>query len=152
MLLAFGIPTLVAALSMQPPVDVETLSIAAPMQALHLGRDIGPTVTGDDELHVRFTNDGDQPIKRIVFVLKNGRRVADAGTFAPGVTIDQTLDIGRDTAESDSDDSVTLADGDTAESGSVNSVTFADGTQWRAPMDVPSGTFETPGPSAEGGG
>jgi hypothetical protein len=28
-------------------------------------------------------------------------------------------------------------------------VTFADGTQWSA---IPSGTFETSGPSAEGGG
>jgi hypothetical protein len=98
-----------------------------------MGRDIGPTVTGGAELHVRFTNDGDQSIKRIVFALNDGRTVADTGTFAPGATIEQTLDL----ASSD------------AQSGRVDSVTFADGTQWSA---IPSGTFETSGPSAEGGG
>jgi hypothetical protein len=113
-LLAFGIPTLVAVLAVQPPVHLETCKIEAPVQQLHMGRDIGPTVTGGHELHVRFTNDGNQPITRIVFALNDGRTVADAGTFAPGVTIDQTLDLGP------SDD---------ADSGRVESVTFADGTQ-----------------------
>lgn len=132
MFLAFGIPTLVAALAMQPPVHVETCQVAAPIQQLNMGTDIGPTVTGGYELHVRFTNDRDQTITRIVFALNDGRTVADAGRFAPGATIDQTFDL----APTDAD------------SGSVNSVTFADGTQWRA---IPSGTFETSGPTAEGG-
>jgi hypothetical protein len=132
--LAFGIPTLVAALAMQPPVQVETFKVAAPIQQLHPGRDIGPTVTGDgDQLHVRFKNDGDEPIKRIVFELNDGTMVADVGTFAPGVTIDHTFDLGATDADM----------------GSVESVTFADGTHWSS---MPSGTFGTSGPSAEGGG
>jgi hypothetical protein len=119
---------------MQPPVHVETFKVAAPIQQLHTGRDIGPTVTaGEDQLHVRFTNDGDQPIKRVVFVLNDGTTVADVGTFAPGATIDHTFDLGPTDADM----------------GSVESVTFADGTQW---MSMPSGKFETSGPSAEGGG
>jgi hypothetical protein len=85
-----------------------------------MGRDIGPTVTGGYELHVRFTNDSNQPITRIVFALNDGSRVTDAGTFAPGVMIDHTFDL----VPSDAD------------SCSVDSVTFADGAQWRGVRSV----------------
>jgi hypothetical protein len=145
-LLAFGIPTLVAALAMQSaPLHVSTEKVTAPVQELNMGSEIGTTVTGRYQLHVRFTNDGNQPIKRIVFAFDDGSRVVDAGTFAPGVTIDHTLDR-------------TPSDADSC---NVESATFADGTQWRAgrpqaqavdSADVPSGTFQTSGPSAEGGG
>jgi hypothetical protein len=127
-----------------PPVHVATSTITAPVQQSNIGSEIGPTVTGRYRLHVRFTNDGNQPIKRIVFVLNDGTRTVDAGTFAPGVTIDHTF------ARIPSD----------ADSCTLESATFADGTQWRAgspsdadvPASVPWGTFQTYGPTADGGG
>jgi hypothetical protein len=70
-------------------------------------------------LHVRFTNGGNQPIRRVVFGLSDGSTVVDAGTFAPGVTIDHTFYL-----------SPTHAD-----SCSVASASFADGTQWN-PMGL----------------
>jgi hypothetical protein len=108
---AFGIPTLVAALAVQSPVHVATCEISAPIQELNMGTDIGPTVAGRYELHVRFTNDGNQPITRVVFALNDGRTVVDAGTFAPGVTIDHKLDLMPNDADSCRADSATLADG-----------------------------------------
>jgi hypothetical protein len=116
---AFGIPTLVAALAVQSPVHVATCEISAPTQELNLG-DVGPAVfTGGYELHVRFTNGGNQPITRIVFALNDGSTVVDAGTFTPGVTIKHTFDL-------------TPTDADSC---SVASATFADGTRWSAPLE-----------------
>src|SRR5713226_5036195 len=101
---------------MQAPVHIASSEIVTPIQTLHMGKEIGPTVAGGYELHVRFTNDGNQPITRIVFALNDGSTVVDAGTFAPGVTIDQTLDLARSDADSCT----------------IESATFADGTQWKA--------------------
>jgi len=123
----------------QAPVHIASSEIVTPIQTLHMGKEIGPTVAGGYELHVRFTNDGNQPIKRIVFALNDGRTVVDAGNFAPGVTIDHTFDLPP-------------CDADSCR---VDSATFADGTQWKANGHapyIPSGTFQTAGPSAEGGG
>jgi hypothetical protein len=114
--MAFGIPILVAALAAQSPVHVATCAISAPPQGL--GREyVGTAVfTGDDELHVRFTNRGNQPVTRVVFALSDGSTVVDAGTFAPGVTIDHTFYL-------------TPTDADSC---SVASATFSDGTEWNA--------------------
>jgi hypothetical protein len=113
---AFGIPTLVAALAVQSPVHVETCDIFAPIIDLHMGTDIGTTETGAYNLRVRFANDGNQPITRVVFALNDGRTIVDAGTFAPGVMINHWFDLAPTNADSCH----------------VESVTFADGTRWNA--------------------
>ena len=117
MFLAVGIPALVAALALEaPPIHVATTTITAPVQQLNVGSEIGLTVTGRYQLHVRFTNESNQPIKRVVFALNDGTRIVDVGTFSQGVMVDHTFDRVPDDA-----DSCTLV-----------SATFADGTQWRA--------------------
>jgi hypothetical protein len=110
-----AIPVLVAALAM-PPVHVATCDISTPTPALNIGTDGVPMAGGGNELHVRFSNDGNQPITRIVFALNGGGTVVDAGTFAPGVTIDHRFDVIPSEADSCS----------------VESATFADGTEWNA--------------------
>jgi hypothetical protein len=89
-----------------------------------LGTDIGTTVTGGYDLHVRFTDGGNQPIKRIVFALSDGTAVVDAGTFSPRVMIDHTFDLMLNNADACS----------------VGSATFADGTQWSARATDPVAT------------
>jgi hypothetical protein len=91
-----------------------------------LGTDIGTTVTGGYNLHVRFADSGNQPIERVVFALNDGSTVVDAGTFSPRVTIDQTFELMPNNADGCS----------------VGSATFADGTQWsaRATDPVASGS------------
>ncbi len=113
---AFGIPVLVAALAVQSPVHIATCEISAPSPGLNMGTEIGTMETGGYLLHVRFTNGGNQPITRVVFALNDGSTVVDAGTFAPGMTIDHTFALMPSNADSCS----------------VDSATFADGTQWSA--------------------
>jgi hypothetical protein len=111
-----GVPVLVAALAMRPPIHIATCDISAPSPALNIGTDGVPTPSGGNELHVRFSNDGNQPITRIVFALNGGSTVVDAGTFAPGATIDHRFDVVPSEADSCS----------------VESATYADGTEWNA--------------------
>jgi len=113
---AFGIPVLVAALTVHSPIHIATCEISAPIRDLHLGTDIGTTVTGGYNLHVRFADGGNQPIKRVVFALNDESTVVDAGTFSPRVTIDHRFDLMPNNADACS----------------VGSATFADGTQWSA--------------------
>lgn len=68
------------------------------------------------QLRIQFSNDGDQPITRLVIALNDGRTVVDVGTFTPGIMIDHTFDI---------------APGE-ADSCSIASARFADGTEWYA--------------------
>lgn len=110
------VPVMVAALSVQPPVHLASCDIVAPSPALTIGTNGVPAAPEEDELHVRFMNDSEKPIRRVVFELSGGAREVDAGTFAPGVMIDHRFDV------------------ITQETGSctVVSATFADGTKWRA--------------------
>lgn len=112
-----AVSVLFAALAIHAPVDVATCEVLSPTPALNIGDDGVPSAQSGNQLHVRFSNRGDQPITRIVFDLDDGSRVVDAGTFAPGVTIDHTFDIGP---------------GD-ANACTVDSVAFADRTEWKAP-------------------
>jgi hypothetical protein len=107
---------LFAALAMRAPVDITTCEVLSPTPALNIGDDGVPSEQSGNELHIRFSNRGAQPITRIVFDLGDGSRVADVGTFAPGVTIDHTFEIGP---------------GD-ANACAVDSVAFADHTDWEA--------------------
>lgn len=125
LMFAFGIPVLVAALSPSPtdtaafalhsPVRVAACEVSAPPADLNIGTDGAPAAPGGSALRVRFSNEGTQPIKRVVFALNDGSTIVDAGTFTPGVTIDHEFNIA----------------GDEANSCSVASVTYADGTQWK---------------------
>jgi hypothetical protein len=74
-----------------------------------LGTDIGTTVTGGYNLHVRFADSGNQPIERVVFALNDGSTVVDAGTFSPRVTIDQTFELMPNNADGCSVGSATFA-------------------------------------------
>jgi hypothetical protein len=111
-----GIPAIVLALAAQPPAHLATCELSHSTQHLHLGTDRGTTVTGNNELHVRFTNNANERITHITFALSDGSTVDDDGTFAPGVTINQTFDLTPNDADSCS----------------VESATFADGTEWNA--------------------
>jgi hypothetical protein len=124
---AFGIPVLLTALAMQSPADTAAFSMQSPVHIaacevfgapadLNIGNDGVPSAPAVSQLHVRFSNAGNQPIKRVVFTLNDGSHVVDAGTFTSGVTIDHDFDIA----------------GDEASSCSVSSVTYADGSQWKA--------------------
>ena len=130
MVAAIGVPVLVAALSMQPPVHVAACEISDPSPAFNIGSDGAATQTSEPTLHLRFSNEGTAPIKRIVFTLNDGTKVIDAGTFAPGVTIDHSFDIMQPDADSCS----------------VTSATFADGEMWSAP-DEPQTTARALGQS-----
>ncbi|HTJ27513.1 MAG TPA: hypothetical protein VMA36_15235 [Candidatus Limnocylindria bacterium] len=81
-----------------------------------INQDGVPETSGGYDLHVRFVNSGNQPIRRIVFALHDGADVVDAGTFSPGVTVDQMLPMKSE-------------DGGACR---ISSVTFADGTHWSA--------------------
>lgn len=120
MLPPIGIPTVSAAVAWHSPVYVATCQIAGPIEDPHMGTDIGLTTTRRYQLHVRFTNDGDQPVTRVVFGLNDGSMVVDAGDFAPGVTVDHTFDIKPDDADACN----------------VNSATLADGTRWPRARDM----------------
>jgi hypothetical protein len=52
-----------------------------------MGRDIGTTISGHYELHVRFSDNAAEPIRRVVFELNNGSKIVDVGSFAPDVMI-----------------------------------------------------------------
>jgi hypothetical protein len=117
-----GVPALVAALAMQSPVHVAACDIRPPAPDLTIGANGIPNAQSGYDLHIRFSNTADRPVKRIVFVLNDGRRVVDDGTFAPGATIDHRFDLAAGAARSCT----------------VASATFADGTQWNAPVpDLP---------------
>jgi hypothetical protein len=121
MLPLLGIPALVAALTVTEPVQLATCAISTPVLNPHMGRDIGTTYDGNYSVHVRFTNTGAEPLTRVVLALNDGRTITDKGTFAPGVTIDQTFDL----------------DPTAADACTVASATYADGTQWApAPADA----------------
>jgi hypothetical protein len=103
--------TTTAAVHARPPINVAACRVSTPVADLHMGRDIGTTYVGNYALHVRFSDASEQPIKRVVFTLNNGRRVVDTGTFSPGVTIRQTLDLSPTNGDACSVRSVTLANG-----------------------------------------
>jgi hypothetical protein len=104
---------LVVALTAPSPVHVTRCDLWAPQTSINLNGI--PESVGSYDLHVRFVNEGNQPIRRVVFVLPDGRHVVDAGKFAPGVMIDQQLPTGPE---------------DDGASCNVASVTFNDGTEW----------------------
>jgi hypothetical protein len=114
MLPVLGVPVLVAAISGQQPVHVAKCNVWGPQTAVL--RDGVPNTSGGYDLHVRFVNGADQPIRRIVFALDGGETVVDAGMFSPGARIDHMLPIAPNDGRSCS----------------VASVTFADGTRWSA--------------------
>lgn len=126
-MVAFGIPVLLTALSTQSTTVTATLSLPSPVRVaacdvltpppdLFIGTHGVPAAPEVTMLHVRFSNEGTQPIKRVIFTLNDGSTVVDTGTFTPRVTIDHNFDIAADEASSCS----------------VASVTYADGTQWVA--------------------
>jgi hypothetical protein len=98
------------------PVHVAACDFSSPIAALNIGTGAIQMSESPYQLHIRFSNGGDQPITRLVVALNDGSTVVDAGTFAPGVMIDHTFDI---------------APGE-ADSCSIASATFADGTEWKA--------------------
>jgi hypothetical protein len=48
-----------------------------------MGTDIGTTETGGYDLHVRFADNGNKRIKRVVFTLNDGSTVVDTARSRP---------------------------------------------------------------------
>jgi hypothetical protein len=111
-----ALPALVSGLAMRSPVHIAACDVLTPTPALNIGTGAVPMSESPYQLRIKFSNDGDQPITRVVVALNDGRTVVDVGTFTPGIMIDHTFDI---------------APGE-ADSCSIASASFADGTEWNA--------------------
>jgi hypothetical protein len=111
-----GTVAFVTALAATQPVHLAECKVSAPVQDLHVGSDIGTSIEGRYELHVRFSDNTAEPIRRVVFELNDGSKIVDVGTFAPDVLIHHTFDL----------------EPNTATSCAVTSATFADGARWTA--------------------
>jgi hypothetical protein len=77
-------------LTSMSPVKLSTCEVWAPIVQQS---DYGSAPIGAYSLHVRFSNETQQPISRVLFVLSDGTKVSDVGTFSPGVTINHQLAI-----------------------------------------------------------
>jgi hypothetical protein len=100
-----------AALATSLPVHVQTCTVSQPSIVPQTGELAGFDSIGGYQLHVRFTNVGTTPIKKISFALNNGTTVTDTGTFSPGVPIDHVIRIDADDATACDVKSLVLADG-----------------------------------------
>jgi hypothetical protein len=89
MLIHLALGTLFGLTSMSP-VKLSTCEVSAPTVQQS---DNGSTTIGAYSLHVRFSNETQQPISRVLFVLSDGTKVSDVGIFSPGVTINHLLAI-----------------------------------------------------------
>jgi hypothetical protein len=72
------------------PIKLATCEVSTPIVQQS---DNGSATFGTYALHVRFSNETQQPISRVLFVLNDGTKVSDVGTFSPGVTINHLLAI-----------------------------------------------------------
>lgn len=96
---------------MQSPASVTSCNVIAP--TFYQGNpDSAKETDGNYRLRVRFSDVTDRQLKRVVFELNDGRKVVDVGAFSPGVAIDHTFFLARNSAGECHVSSATLADGE----------------------------------------